>query len=1095
MHFTRYLSAFVVSISLVHAATLPRDEQQQWERGVDTDSVHDKIKAVLSSLGKLDGLAEGLVSDLRCLLATKPLRPRREHKHDPDDAYSCCGKSCKGSFCHSRLQCHVQPASSAFPPVYTTDSHAPTDSVSMAPSKSGTSPTCAPTLTTAPAGSPSDTTVQTAPPVSNPSNSPSLVTTTDSSGQTVISGSGGAIALPSGISSSTIVTLPGGVVVTFQPSTALPTTAPSPLTTTDSNGQTVISDGTGTTTLPTGISTPTVVTLPGGSVVTFQPSGSSNSPSATPPVVITTGTGGATIISDASGATTLPTGLSTSSVVTLPGGSVVTIQPSSAPPGPSTTPGVVTTTDNAGQTVISDASGAITLPTGISTASVLTLPGGSIITIQPSSLSSNQPDTTGIITTTNSVGQTVISDTSGAVTLPTGISTVSVVTLPGGSSVTIQPSSLPSNQPDTTEIITTTNTLGQTIISDTSGVITLPAGISTASVITLPGGSTVTFSPTSPISSPTTTTSTSSTIAGGILPVVNPVPSPQGTVNGSIIPCNLWFFNLCISWIDINIQGWAFNLPTGIRPPGPPPPITFPPSLSITVSISGTLPPWPAITIDSNRVPSFESEPSPCETESAELCFTSTSFDVNSATVTTSSQVLSTCATVFGCNVQDSATSTTTTATCSATGAGCACATWTYDDGTESSQGDEDPDGDKSDLVQPAARRYRRSPRETGTIPASKVAKATPAPTMPALRHPALQKRIARDRRNADMANIDHPDFAAMDAKVNEKKAAFFVTAGQIQNVAAGQYQAAFDALQDNALVAKFVGFPEIVTLFRNTHERLYQDFVRWDQDLNGCGGLSSTWAATYSEWMTSHLSSRNAVWTNSASAWYQTLTAGLQANPPFPQFTHLASSYPVSSFTVPVGALAGGLSAPPAPPAAPPGVIKRQGACTLTAPTATSPTVIPSGTPITINPSDLPTLTSSVVAPTAIPSGTPITINPSDLPTLTSSVIAPTATASAVVDIFDARDCENVRETINLVGLNNCYSGNIPCFRVTSANDVAIAGAELSAFATQGCPSGGVPSVDFTIYPNISDITGSPRQPFDSISSLSLLAAGTAQP
>lgn len=104
------------------------------------------------------------------------------------------------------------------------------------------------------------------------------------------------------------------------------------------------------------------------------------------------------------------------------------------------------------------------------------------------------------------------------------------------------------------------------------------------------------------------------------------------------------------------------------------------------------------------------------------------------------------------------------------------------------------------------------------------------------------------------MANIDHPDFAAMDAKVNEKKAAFFVTAGQIQNVAAGQYQAAFDALQDNALVAKFVGFPEIVTLFRNTHERLYQDFVRWDQDLNGCGGLSSTWAATYSEWMTSYV-------------------------------------------------------------------------------------------------------------------------------------------------------------------------------------------------------------------------------------------------
>lgn len=73
-------------------------------------------------------------------------------------------------------------------------------------------------------------------------------------------------------------------------------------------------------------------------------------------------------------------------------------------------------------------------------------------------------------------------------------------------------------------------------------------------------------------------------------------------------------------------------------------------------------------------------------------------------------------------------------------------------------------------------------------------------------------------------------------------------------NVAAGDYQRAFDALQDNAMVAELLHFPEIVTLFRNTHQRLYQDFGRWDQNLAGCAGLSPTWAATYSEWMTSYV-------------------------------------------------------------------------------------------------------------------------------------------------------------------------------------------------------------------------------------------------
>jgi hypothetical protein len=146
--------------------------------------------------------------------------------------------------------------------------------------------------------------------------------------------------------------------------------------------------------------------------------------------------------------------------------------------------------------------------------------------------------------------------------------------------------------------------------------------------------------------------------------------SAKATDGGTEIPCNLWFFDLCIRFGDISIGGWEFNLPTGVRPPGPPPGITFPPSLSISVSISGTLPPWPSVTIGPDNLPTYEPKPTDgpddgCKTESAEVCLTSTSFGVDTATVTTTSSVLSTCATIFGCDVTDSASSTATTSTAS----------------------------------------------------------------------------------------------------------------------------------------------------------------------------------------------------------------------------------------------------------------------------------------------------------------------------------------------------------------------------------------------------------------------------------------------
>jgi hypothetical protein len=46
------------------------------------------------------------------------------------------------------------------------------------------------------------------------------------------------------------------------------------------------------------------------------------------------------------------------------------------------------------------------------------------------------------------------------------------------------------------------------------------------------------------------------------------VDAPKATDGGTVIPCSLWFFNICIRWDDINILGWEFNLPPGTYPPG-----------------------------------------------------------------------------------------------------------------------------------------------------------------------------------------------------------------------------------------------------------------------------------------------------------------------------------------------------------------------------------------------------------------------------------------------------------------------------------------------------------------------------------------------
>ncbi|KAH7131494.1 hypothetical protein B0J13DRAFT_562694 [Dactylonectria estremocensis] len=62
--------------------------------------------------------------------------------------------------------------------------------------------------------------------------------------------------------------------------------------------------------------------------------------------------------------------------------------------------------------------------------------------------------------------------------------------------------------------------------------------------------------------------------------------------------------------------------------------------------------------------PTFDPEPSECETESAELCVLSTSYAVSvsgTVTSTTSTDIASTCGTVYGCAVEDSTRTDTTT--------------------------------------------------------------------------------------------------------------------------------------------------------------------------------------------------------------------------------------------------------------------------------------------------------------------------------------------------------------------------------------------------------------------------------------------------
>ncbi|KAI1272435.1 glycoside hydrolase family 55 protein [Xylaria sp. FL0933] len=156
---------------------------------------------------------------------------------------------------------------------------------------------------------------------------------------------------------------------------------------------------------------------------------------------------------------------------------------------------------------------------------------------------------------------------------------------------------------------------------------------------------------------------------GDIVPVTTSVDKTTPTDDGVIIPCHLWFFNICIDGV---IRGWHLILPHGRFPPGPPPPYIRWPTPLATI---GPLPPWPEITIQPDNSIDYDDEPDECTTQTASVCSTTlfvTATVTGGTTTTTTSTSTGSCETIEGCSVTNSGTtsSTTTTVACTPTSSG-----------------------------------------------------------------------------------------------------------------------------------------------------------------------------------------------------------------------------------------------------------------------------------------------------------------------------------------------------------------------------------------------------------------------------------------
>ncbi|KAL2788774.1 pectate lyase superfamily protein-domain-containing protein [Aspergillus keveii] len=296
----------------------------------------------------------------------------------------------------------------------------------------------------------------------------------------------------------------------------------------------------------------------------------------------------------------------------------------------------------------------LTLPDGEghSTARTVSLPpwpqidgGPSVVYTDPATVPSGS--STGLPTST-----TYFTPIGIPITVPSA--TVTTVTFPGSTgAITI-------GCPATTSIVFATPAVAVATTCTESGDLTLNFACPTTRVLTFLGPATAvatvdcslvtawkTGSTATPTPLPTFTTWPP---YGQIVPEEEEIDEPEPDDDGVHVPCTSWFFFFCISWGNTHVGSWHWILPPGIYGPGPPPIniLQLPPG----VTIRGTLPPWPRITIGPDHQLTTESEPE-CETQTAEAC---TTTDYVSAGTTTSSTTL--CETITGCPISVSDSST-----------------------------------------------------------------------------------------------------------------------------------------------------------------------------------------------------------------------------------------------------------------------------------------------------------------------------------------------------------------------------------------------------------------------------------------------------
>lgn len=181
---------------------------------------------------------------------------------------------------------------------------------------------------------------------------------------------------------------------------------------------------------------------------------------------------GQTVIADPAGTVTLPKDASDPITTTLTNEepATLTITPSDL---------IIETTDSAGHTVFSNADTAVTVPTGITTSLETVLPNGDTTVLVPPPVPTR---------TTVSEGQTIISIGESAITLPSGVTTPIETVLPNSETTTIV---LESSQDALAA--STIITDGLTIISVSQGAMTLPTGSSAPIETVLPGGESTTI--------------------------------------------------------------------------------------------------------------------------------------------------------------------------------------------------------------------------------------------------------------------------------------------------------------------------------------------------------------------------------------------------------------------------------------------------------------------------------------------------------------------------------------------------------------------------------------------------------------------------